>query len=73
MKTATKQMIKSALFEATFVVMGVILALAAKLKVSSGQARDNIKQSIRDLSEDLLSRVEKVCGTLNLPMSCSPV
>jgi len=47
-----------------------IFLLAARLKTTSGQKREAIKNDIKKIAKKLVSRVEAESGTLRLPRSC---
>jgi len=44
--------------------------LAARLKTTSGQKREAIKDNIKKIAKKLVSRVEAESGPLKLPQSC---
>ena len=47
-----------------------IFLLAARLKTTSGQKREAIKNDIKKIAEVLVARVESESGPLKLPQSC---
>lgn len=55
---------------ATSVELSKILFLAARLRAASGQKREAIKNNIKKIAEDIITRVEAKSGPLKLPQSC---
>ena len=47
-----------------------IFLLVARLKTTSGQKREAIKNNIKKIAKKLISRVEAESGPLGLPQSC---
>jgi len=56
--------------DATSAEMSKFLFLTARLKTTSGQKREEIKDDIKKIAEALVARVEAKSGPLKLPQSC---
>jgi len=55
---------------ATLAEITKFLFLVARLKTTSGQKREAIKNDIKKIAEALVARVEAKSGPLNLPQAC---
>ena len=55
---------------ATLAEISKFLFLTARLKTTSGQKREAIKNDIKKIAEALIARIEAESGPLKLPQSC---
>jgi len=58
---------------ATSAEISKILLLAARLKMTSGQKREVVKDDIKKTAEVLVTRIETESGQLKLPQSCRDI
>ena len=65
MKDATKQMLKSAIFEATFVVLGVVLALTANEWRQSLAAQAASERAVESIKQEIIANNDLVKASLS--------